>query len=185
MNIANPCKVFVLASAFALSFGLRADGTLPIPGADSQTQFPLLMGGAATEARENEVSKLDISMSLDTSSGSVDDSSVLNACLENKILAVGAVRPIAYPAAGTVQVGDDLFTIKALCAPNAGDKRSVIATKTGRLLQLDGTFKVTAAKKLNFKGSALNIDTVTTSPESGEDTASVISFEMDQLPLDE
>ena len=183
MNIANPCKVFVLVGAFAFGFGVRADGTLPIPGAESSIQFPLLMGGATAETFEGAITKRDISMSLDISPEVLVPSDVAKAC--GKIVAT----PVSYAAAGTVQVGDELFEIQGLCAPKTGasNKRSVIALTSGRLLQLDGSFKVSPlTKKLSFAGSALTIDTLASSPESGEEISPVsITFTMDQLSIDE
>jgi len=181
MNIANPCKVLVFFGAVAFGFGVRADGTLPIPFAES-AEFPLLMGGAAHESLEGMTTrKFDISMSLDTSDETTVAADVTKAC------AKPALAAKAFPATGTIQVGDVLYDIQGLCAPKTGTsaKRSVIATTSGRLLQLDGSFKVTSAtKKLNFEGSALTIDTVSTSPESGEESSAVITFSMDQLPLE-
>lgn len=181
MNIANPCKVLVVFGALAFGFGIRADGTLPFPFAE-EVQLPLLMGGSAQETLEGQTTrKLDISMSLDTSDEAVVAANVVKAC------AKPALAAKAFPAAGTVQVGDDLYDIQGLCAPQSATsaQRSVIATTSGRLLQLDGSFKVSSVtKKVNFVGSALTIDTVSTSPESGEESSAVITFTMEQLPLE-
>ncbi len=182
MNIANPYKILVVAGALVFGFGLRADGTLPIPGANSSLEFPLLMGGSATELLEANTLKRDISMSLGTSELTLASDAVVKACAKIKL------SPVAHPASGTVQVGDDLYEIEGLCAPKTGTSadRSVIASSTGRLLQLDGSFKLSqVTNKLKFAGKALTIDTVNTTPESGEPTTTTtITFEMDQLPLD-
>lgn len=195
MNIANPCKVFVLLGTFAFGFGIRADGTLPIPGAESSLQFPLLMVGATSEALDGLITKRDISMSLDTPAikkpvrlpptlgVTPPPSAALKAC--DKIVAT----PTFHAASGTVQVGDELFEIQGLCAPKTGKsiQRSVIALTSGRILQLDGSFKVSPlTKKLSFAGSALTIDTLASTPESGDDLAPVkVTFTMDQLLIEE
>ncbi|RZA20670.1 MAG: hypothetical protein EOP10_17750 [Proteobacteria bacterium] len=180
MNIANPCKVLVLVGAVAFGgFALRADGTLPIPHSDTDVQFPLLMGGAATQTVDAASTDLDISMTLDLPDTTIAPADLIKACGRSTF------APVAYPASGTVQVGIDLFNIRGLCAPSTGSstKRTVVASTSGRLLQLDGDFKVSpSTRKLNFAGSALTFDSVTTSPESGGQTTKVITFKMDQLP---
>ncbi len=183
MNIANPCKAFFIAGALALGFAVQADGTLPIPGTDSSLQLPLLMGGATSETVDGILSKRDISMSLDNGLSTEISKDVVKACAKIK------ASPVAHAASGTVQVGDELFEIQGLCAPKVGvaTDRSVIATTSGRLLQLDGSFKVsTSTSKLSFAGKALTIDTLSSTPESGEAPSVSISFQMDQVevPLD-
>jgi hypothetical protein len=182
MNIANPCRVLVLFGALALGFGVRADGTLPIPNADSNVQFPLLMGGAATETVNATATDFDISMTLDLPESTAAAADLIKTCSKSTLV------PVAHPASGTVQVGIDLFNIKGLCAPKTGTstKRTIVAATTGRLLQLEGDFKIsTSTKKLSFAGKVLTLDSVATLPESGEANAKVITFKMDQLPLSE
>ncbi|MBC7531690.1 MAG: hypothetical protein H7318_08940 [Oligoflexus sp.] len=178
MNIANPCKLFLIVSTLAAGFAVRADGTLPIPVAE--TELPFLMNGSALESTtgigsSTTPSTLDISMSLDVA----DPTAEINPKLKTRCRA----KESFYPASGTVQIAEDLFDVQGICAPGlaTAGKRQIIATSTGRILQFDGSFAVNAAKAKSFKGNLLKIDSVTTTPQSGATTGSkVISFELHQ-----
>ena len=180
MNIANPCKLFLIVSTFAAGFAVRADGTLPIPVA--QTELPFLMSGSALESTTGIGSSitpstlaLDISMSLDVANPTAE----INPELKTRCRATESF----YPASGTVLIAEDLFDVQGICAPGlaTAGKRQIIATSTGRILQFDGSFEVSAAMTKSFKGNLLKIDSVTTTPESSAATDSmVISFELHQ-----
>ncbi|RYZ60067.1 MAG: hypothetical protein EOP07_02005 [Proteobacteria bacterium] len=178
MNIANPCKLFLIVSTLAAGFSLRADGTLPIPVAE--TELPFLMNGAALESTTTSVGSssttLDISMTLDVANPTAE----INPKLKERCRKTESF----YPAAGSVQVAEELFDVQGICAPGlaTAGKRQIIATSTGRVLQFDGSFAVSAAKQKSFKGELLKIDSVATTPETGASGTKVITFELHQLP---
>ncbi len=176
MNIANPCKLFLIVSTLAAGFAVRADGTLPIPVAE--TELPFVMNGSALESTtgvgSSTTNPLDISMTLDAA----DPTAAINPKLKSRCRTTESY----YPAAGTVQIAEDLFDVQGICAPGVATtgKRQVIATSTGRILQFDGNFIVSPTKGKSFKGDLLKIDSVTTTPESGVISSKVITFELHQ-----
>jgi hypothetical protein len=182
MNIANPCKLFLIVSTLVAGVALRADGTLPIPVAE--TELPFLMNGSGLKSTTGGGSSstplaLDISMTLDVA----DPTAEINPKLKARCRATESF----YPASGSVQVSDDLFDVQGICAPGlaTAGKRQIIATSTGRILQFDGSFAVSAAKAKSFKGELLTIDSVTTTPESGASHGSkVTTFELFQVTSD-
>ncbi|MBC7659396.1 MAG: hypothetical protein H7249_06780 [Chitinophagaceae bacterium] len=176
MNVANPCKMFLMVGALAAGFAVRADGTLPIPVANKELPFQLI-----GHIREKSVSGLgntattqEISMTLDAANPS--------ATIDPKFQRRCRPTESFYPAAGSVQVADDLFDIQGVCAPGATTvgPRQIIATSTGRILQFDGSFVVDASKSRSFKGNLLKIDSVTTTPETGATTTKTSTFELHQ-----
>lgn len=175
MNIANPCKLFLIVSTLAAGFAVRADGTLPIPVAE--TELPFLMNGSALESTTgigSSTTTLDISMTLDAANPNVS----VNPKLRERCRSTESF----YPASGSVQVAEELFDIQGICAPGqaVAGRRQVIATSTGRILQFDGNFAVNGAQAKSFKGELLKIDSVTTTPESGANGTKVITFELHQ-----
>ena len=177
MNIANPCKLFLIVSTLVAGVAVRADGTLPIPVAE--TELPFLMNGSGLKSTTGGGSSttplaLDISMTLDVA----DPTAVIDPKLEARCRKTENF----YPAGGSVQIDEDLFDVQGICAPGLATvgKRQVIATSTGRVLQFDGSFVVSAAKAKSFKGDLLTIDSVTTTPESGATGTKIITFELHQ-----
>ena len=177
LNIANPCRMFLMVGALAAGFAVRADGTLPIPVTNNE--LPFLMNGQALEKSTTGMGTttraLDINMTLDTADNP-------SAAISPKLKARCRNNEKFYAASGSVQVAENLFDIQGICAPgSATGPRQIIATSTGRILQFDGNFAVNAARKKSFIGNLLTIDSVTTTPETGDSVTKTITFELYQV----
>lgn len=184
MNIANPCKTLLLLGAVVFGMNASAEGTLPfaegtlpfaegtLPFALSNDQLPFSLNGRAYEVNGGAPlnnTMVDVSMQIAGSHMPVAD----------KLRSRCRAYENAFPAQGTVIVGEESFRVQAICAPAGNGPRQILAQNAGRVLQFDGTFLTDgAARPSGFNGELKRTDNVMTSPEGGSTNANTMIFEL-------
>ena len=166
MNIANPCKIFLVGAAMLAAFAVRADGTLPLPLEDSD--LPFAMGGSGVETTTSSTgqSTRDLVVTMTISSAST---------LENTTSPFksrcSAGTSKFYTASGKVIVGSDTFVIEGVCAPQnkeSSPARQVIATTKDRsTMQFNGQFVGVPSALKSFVGNAVKVDSAHSTPLTG------------------
>lgn len=171
MNIVNPCKTLLLVGAVVFSWKASAEGTLPfaegtLPFALSHDQLPFSLNGRAFEVGGG--ANVDVQMQI----------SGANAAVSDKLKSRCRSYETAFPAQGTVVVGEESFRVQAICAPAGNGARQILAQNAGRILQFDGTFMTDGSRPFGFNGELKRTDSVTTSPESGSSGSQKMLFEL-------
>ncbi len=183
MNIANPCKLFLIVSALTAGFALRADGTLPIPLPVSETELPLNLNGnreITTTTAQGLQTKVKLEFGI-----SIEQDRAESVSLGIRQLCDPGLQ--FYSIDGSAQLsGDDLYELKGICAPqnfNKPGRRQFIAEKPGRILKVDGDFKASESpnqgKIRSFSGNLTELDSVTRLPLSADGVRKTITFSIE------
>jgi hypothetical protein len=153
MKYTKHLKKLALLSSLALSFGVKADGTLPLPV--SQEDLPLAMSG-------NVEGLSSISLSINNLQNIPNTNPVIGRSVGNPCSA----SDLFYNAVGTITMDAETLYVRGVCAPatkpDVSTRRSVVATDgsiglngtSKKLVLLDGMVAVGSTSTLSsFTGN--------------------------------